>query len=277
MKEILDQIESYLEKLVEGSSDRIFKTVDAEKKLIHEIMDAMGETIYSDGRGNFLAPNNYSLNVPVENLEEVRSAQPVIDRLSEKITQAAKNYGININGLVTISVFPDKDLAPGKFTFRAIWKDDLLAETAPTTLVSDSIHALHSIPRAFLIVGGTQIFTLQDEIIDIGRQLENHLVVNDPRVSRKHAQIRVIKGRHILFDLGSSGGTKVNNKSIKQVSLHPGDVITLAGVPLVYGHDSVSSMTDTKEYTPPERNEASGASTTTNKFSPQDKNPHQDQ
>lgn len=276
MKEILDQIESYLEKLVEGSSDRIFKTVDAEKKLIHQIMDAMGGTISSDVRGNLLAPNNYSLNVPVDDLEEIRSAQPLIDQLSEKITQATKNAGININGLVTISVFPDKDLAPGEFTFHAIWKDELLAETAPTNLVSEGIHALHSIPKAFLIVGGTQIFTLQDEIINIGRQLENNLVVNDPRVSRKHAQVRVIKGRHVLFDLGSSGGTKVNNKPIKQVTLHPGDVITLAGVPLVYGHDSVSSITDTKEYIPPDRNDVSGASTTTNKFPLLDSDPDVD-
>ena len=152
-------------------------------------------------------------------------------------------------------------------------KEDALAETAPSMISSGTLQALHAVPKAFLIVGGTQIFTLEEDVINIGRQLKNDLVVNDPRVSRKHAQIRVIKGRHILFDLGSSGGTKVNEKPIKQSSLHPGDVITLAGVPLVYGHDAIPTMSDTEEYKPPQRGISSGASTTTKKYSPKDKDP----
>ncbi len=268
----MDQIEAYLETLIEGNTNKIFKSVDSERKLIQQIMEAMREAIYTDDQGNLLAPNNFSLNVPLEYLEEIRSAQPFLDRLSDNISKAAAEVGININSQVTISVFPDKELNPGEFTLHAIWKEEALAETAPTMINSGMMRAIQAVPKAFLIVGGTQIYTLEEDVVNIGRQIENNLVVNDPRVSRKHAQIRVVKGRHILFDLGSSGGTKVNNKPIKQVSLHPGDVITLAGVPVVYGHDAVSSMTDTEEYKPPQKSETSGASTTTSEFSPKNQN-----
>ena len=141
----------------------------------------------------------------------------------------------------------------------AIWKAENLTETHPFETLPASLLPSLQQPKAFLIVGGTQIYTLDEDIINIGRNLENDLVIDDPRVSRKHGQIRVVKGRHMLFDLGSSGGTFVNQKRIKQIALHPGDVLSLAGVPLVYGQDSQSQIDETKEYLPP--NDVNSAST----------------
>ena len=270
MKELFDHIESYLGILIEGNSDRLFGSESMEKQLIHKFLDAIQETIQADADGNLFAPNNFSLNVPEEYLDEIRSNQPILDRLSENLNKAAIQAGITFHGKVNISVFPEKELQPGEFSVHAIWKEEALSETAPSRVSGSALQAIQSHPKAFLIVGGTQIFTLEDDLVNIGRQLDNHLVVNDLRVSRKHAQIRVVKGRHILFDLDSSGGTLVNNKPIKQASLHPGDVISLAGVPLVYGHDSVTSTSDTKEYRPPKKDELSGASSTTRKFSPEE-------
>lgn len=251
MKELFDQVETYLESLIEGNSDRLLGTIGAEKQLIRQFLDAIEQTLQSDLQGNLIAPNNFSLNVPLEYLEEIRSGQPMLEKLSENLSRAANRSGISFNGKVNISVFPDQDLEPGEFTVRAIWKEDVLSETAPSKISTGPLQAIQAFPKAFLIVGGTQIYTLEDNLVNIGRQLDNDLIIDDARVSRKHAQIRVVKGRHILFDLDSSGGTLVNNKPISQVSLHPGDVITLAGVPLVYGHDSVTSTSDTKEYRPP--------------------------
>ena len=268
MKALFDQVEAYLESVIEGQSDKLFGTVNAEKKLVRQFLDAIKETVQSDLQGNLVAPNNFSLNVPVEYLEEIRSSQPLLDNLSENLSKAAKQAGISFNGKVNISVFPDKDLEPGEFSVHAIWRDEAISETTPSKISSGTLQAIQPHPKAFLIVGGTQIFTLEDNLVNIGRQLDNDLVINDQRVSRRHAQVRVVKGRHILFDLDSSGGTLVNNKPIKQSSLHPGDVISLAGVPLVYGHDSVTSTSDTKEYRPPQKEDLSGVSSTTRKFPP---------
>jgi len=73
-------------------------------------------------------------------------------------------------------------------------------------------------------------------------------VINDRRVSRQHAQIRAINGNFVLFDLNSSGGTFVNGDRINQRGLHPGDVISLAGVPLVYGQEK-SAQENTQQIT----------------------------
>jgi pSer/pThr/pTyr-binding forkhead associated (FHA) protein len=52
-----------------------------------------------------------------------------------------------------------------------------------------------------------------------------------------HAQLRAIRGRYVIFDLGSSGGTFINGVRLGQSTLAPGDVISLAGVNLVFGQD----------------------------------------
>jgi pSer/pThr/pTyr-binding forkhead associated (FHA) protein len=91
---------------------------------------------------------------------------------------------------------------------------------------------------AFLIVDGVKEFRLRRQVINIGRRLDNDLVVDDPRVSRHHVQLRSIKGRFVLFDLNSSGGTFINGQRASQSILYPGDVISLAGVSLIFGQDN---------------------------------------
>ncbi|SRR5258707_13286650 len=83
---------------------------------------------------------------------------------------------------------------------------------------------------AFLIIQGTKAVPLSQVIMKIGRSHDNSVVIDDPRISRHHAEIRLIKDHFILFDLGSSGGTYVNGQRSSQAMLYPGDVISLAGV-----------------------------------------------
>jgi pSer/pThr/pTyr-binding forkhead associated (FHA) protein len=87
---------------------------------------------------------------------------------------------------------------------------------------------------AFLILEGTKAFQLDQPVIKIGRSHENTIVLDDPRVSRHHVEIRVIREHFVLFDLGSSGGTFVNGQRINQGLLYPGDLISLAGINLVF-------------------------------------------
>jgi DNA-binding CsgD family transcriptional regulator len=53
----------------------------------------------------------------------------------------------------------------------------------------------------------------QDEAT-LGRREDNAYVVDDPRVSRVHAELRKEAGSVIITDLGSSGGTKLNGEDL---------------------------------------------------------------
>ena len=106
--------------------------------------------------------------------------------------------------------------------------------------------------KTFLIVDGNRLIFLDQQVTNIGRKADNEIVIDDQHVSRFHAQIRDIQGRFVLFDLDSTVGTSVNDRSIKQKFLKPGDVISVGGVPLIFGQgnpksDQVAPPTDPDE------------------------------
>lgn len=103
---------------------------------------------------------------------------------------------------------------------------------------------------AFVIVDGVKVIPLTQPVINIGRRVENTLVLDDPRVSRTHAQLRSINGRYVLFDLNSTGGSFINGVRVTQSVLYPGDVISLAGVNLIYGQRNPPPRTDLKDTSP---------------------------
>ncbi len=96
-----------------------------------------------------------------------------------------------------------------------------------------------SVPASvYLVIDGRKAIALDQPVISIGRSHENTVVLDDPRVSRKHIEIRVIRDHFVIFDLGSSGGTYVNGQRVSQGMLYPGDLISLAGVNMVFTRDT---------------------------------------
>jgi len=76
------------------------------------------------------------------------------------------------------------------------------------------------------------------DLLKIGASADSEFRIAVGGVSRNHAQLRAIKGRFVLFDLNSTGGTFVNGQRTSQTVLYPGDVISLAGVALIFGQDN---------------------------------------
>ncbi len=64
---------------------------------------------------------------------------------------------------------------------------------------------------------------LTDETITIGRAPENAIVLDDPSVSGRHAQLERSEETYRLKDLNSTNGTRVNNETITEVPLRFGD------------------------------------------------------
>lgn len=104
-----------------------------------------------------------------------------------------------------------------------------------------------ALPRnGYLILQGTRVIPLNRPLIKIGRQLDNHIILEDPRVSRSHAQIKLIDDHFVIFDMGSTGGTFVNGQPTRQSVLYPGDVISLAGVIFLFSQELPARPGDLK-------------------------------
>jgi pSer/pThr/pTyr-binding forkhead associated (FHA) protein len=68
----------------------------------------------------------------------------------------------------------------------------------------------------------------------IGRIDSNHVVLEDPTVSRVHARVLVAKDTIEIEDCGSSVGTLVNGELIDRAFLHHGDVVKVGSVTMLF-------------------------------------------
>lgn len=101
---------------------------------------------------------------------------------------------------------------------------------------------------AYLVINN-QIFPIQKDVTRIGRKLDNDLVIQDPLLSRHHAEIRLVEDKFRLFDLDSTGGTFLNNKKVGESVLYSGDIILLANVPVMFVHDKKGASSTSENET----------------------------
>ncbi len=70
-------------------------------------------------------------------------------------------------------------------------------------------------------------YSLAGASLQFGRTPENAVVIASPLASRRHAEVRFEAGDYLLYDLGSSNGTRVNGQPITVHRLRAGDVFEI--------------------------------------------------
>jgi len=68
---------------------------------------------------------------------------------------------------------------------------------------------------------------LDDEPLTVGRDPENHVVIETDSVSRRHARIEPYNAEWYLVDLDSTNGTYLNDKMVVRARLESGDLIKI--------------------------------------------------
>jgi serine/threonine protein kinase len=78
-------------------------------------------------------------------------------------------------------------------------------------------------------------FTLAEgQTVVVGRGEKTDTKLKDPQVSRVHCQVQMQGNRALLVDSGSTGGTLIGGKRIKEHELKPGEVIQVGGTQLQF-------------------------------------------
>jgi FHA domain-containing protein len=253
----LQELEARLQSLIEVRLISVLPGQKAEDLLVQKLTGAMRSGAVADENGQLIAPNVYTLLTHPSSAAQWK--KPVLlETLVDILQSSAQQGDVQFDLTPSITIAEDPTIAPGDFTLIASFRAEALAETKDMTAdMAGDTEASEgdALPEnAFLIIEGVKVFQLSEPVVNIGRRLDNTLVVDDPRVSRNHAQLRAIKGRYVLFDLNSSGGTFVNGQRANQTVLYPGDVVSLAGVSLIFGQDNAISRADISDTSP--RNEA---------------------
>jgi hypothetical protein len=228
----LDQLESRLKALIEVNLMSFLPGQKAKLAVINQLaatIQANADQPASEW------PDVYTLVVHPEAVGAWRSDPHLLDEIAKTVRTVAEEAGLKLNSNPTLSIATDATLQLDDVHVLASHRMEKVADTQ----AMDQPESASEIPQnAFIIIGGVKVFPLQQSVVNIGRRADNNLVLDDPRISRYHAQIRANKGRFVLFDLNSTGGTYVNGQRINQTVLYPGDVISLAGLPLIFGQDN---------------------------------------
>lgn len=92
-----------------------------------------------------------------------------------------------------------------------------------------------------------KVIRLDRDEATIGRREDNAYVLPDPRVSRVHAKITKEAGSVIITDLGSSGGTRVNEDEVSGSSvINHGDTVSFGPVTATF-EDPAQAATGEEE------------------------------
>src|SRR6266567_773704 len=95
--------------------------------------------------------------------------------------------------------------------------------TAPGTQTTPPSYVLPPSSPPYLVRSDGAQLPLEGEVLNLGRAPDNHVVVNDQRVSRYHAVLKRHGTDYILEDAGSPNGTYVNDQRIQHQLLASGD------------------------------------------------------
>jgi adenylate cyclase len=101
------------------------------------------------------------------------------------------------------------------------------------------------------INGEQRTFALTEQGIQIGRALDNDIVLNHAIVSRRHAQVG-LRGRQAwVTDLGSRNGISVNRLRVKEEQLGDGDVLQIGPFEIRFEDRAAQSVVlDDNKYFP---------------------------
>jgi pSer/pThr/pTyr-binding forkhead associated (FHA) protein len=237
----LQDLEDRLRALIEIRLTNLISGRRPEQLVTQRLSAAVRESAPTDRVSSTSVPNVYTVVVAPNSLEAWKDGE-LLETLVEIVKSTGEELHLKFETTPTITLAADPAMPAGDFKVLASRRLDPVEKTQDMPVDTATIpgaEAPSALPEnAFLIIEGVKVFRLRESVISIGRRLDNNLVIDDPRVSRNHAQLRAIRGRYVLFDLNSSGGTFINGKRTTQSVLYAGDVISLAGASLIFGQDN---------------------------------------
>ncbi len=243
---VLRSIEHRIESIVEGVFGRAFRThvqpVELARKLAKEMDDAKSVSV-----SRVYVPNEYTLYLCPGDREQFSSYEDsLLTELSDYLSEHARREGYALLSTPTVLIEEDEDLGVGEFGIatrmvqpdlpRAPAPADVVPQAAPsatriyrpppTEAVSPELADAHDLARApaAVVVNGTRR-ELSDQAIVLGRSSECDISVDDPNVSRRHAEIRREDGAYWIVDLDSTNGVTVNGKRVERARLAAEDDI----------------------------------------------------
>jgi hypothetical protein len=233
---MLQRFESRLEQLVSGAFARAFRSAVQPVEVAAALQREVDNSAQILSRDRRLVPNQFHVELSPQDHERLAPySSTLADELVEMLRDHAHEQSYVFTGPVTIAFDERDDLSTGRFRVRS-------AALAKVTPMSDASVTDTAVRRAKVIleVNGMK-HPLDPPGIVIGRGTEADLRINDPGVSRRHAEIRIYPGDsavpHVsVVDLGSTNGMLVNGQKVQQATLDDGATVKIGNTTMTIRH-----------------------------------------
>ena len=212
---------------------RIKSHRDPMQNITDEMITDMEASLNKSG-SKIIAPNIFQITLKNKELIDKKDLKDYKKYLQEIINTIIADNNFQLAGPLQISFDYDSEI---KGDFKIAVSNSTITSGKTVNMYSEAKDELkpEGILNGYLIMTDESYFPIRRAITTIGRSEDNDLVIDNLRVSRVHAQIRQIEDKHVIFDLDSTSGTKVNGIKIRQHALNPGDVIEIADLQIIYG------------------------------------------
>lgn len=225
---VFDRIERRIEGAVNGVFARAFKgdvqPVEIAARLQREL-DAEAKLMSRDRR---LVPNEFVVRLSRHDYDRLAPyGKTLMNELLPELKQHAQDMGYVFNGPIMIHLELDDSLPTGRFAVSSSAVEAPEHHTAPQPA---AVPTSQTRGRMVLEVNGMR-HPLKPPGLVIGRGTDADLRINDPGISRRHAQLRVTaRGNGLdmeIIDLGSTNGVMVDGRRVQQAPIGEGSRIEL--------------------------------------------------
>jgi hypothetical protein len=220
---MLQRFESRLEQAVSGAFAKAFRSAVQPVELAAALQREVDNSAQILSRNRRLVPNSFAIELSQVDFERLQPyARTLTDELVEMLREHADEQHYVFAGPVAIEFGQADDLVTGRFRVRS----HAIAQVLPAPATPQGSRS----PAAVTLeVNGTS-HPLTPPGLVVGRGTEAELRINDPGISRRHAQFRVTSGRPptvSVADLGSTNGTVVNGQRVGEAQLSDGSVVRI--------------------------------------------------
>jgi len=232
MAGVIQRFEQRLEGAVTGAFARAFRSAVQPVEIAAALQREVDNSTHVLSRDRMLAPNVFVVELSESDHERLAQFSGTLaEELGRLVEEHVAEQRYTLTGPIDITFAEAPDLGTGRFRVRS-------SASASVTPVAGQRMTETAIRASDVVieVNGMR-HPLRPPGIVIGRGSEADLRINDPGISRQHAQISISigdQGTQVgIRDLGSTNGVVLNGNRVEEGRVFDGSHIQLGNTSIV--------------------------------------------
>jgi len=226
---VLQRFEQRIEEMVNRPFARAFKAEVQPVEIASALQRELDDRAAIVARGRTMVPNAFTVALGEHDHERLDLYREALrDELASMVREHAEEQRYAFIGPVTIEFVRDDDLPTGRFQVRST---AVAGATGKATSTGSQPKQGAGVPWVEV---GDVTYALARPVTRIGRGTDSDLRIDDPGISRDHAELRRSGGDVMVTDTGSTNGVVIDGDRVTSARLRDGTRVVLGSTTLVF-------------------------------------------